>query len=433
MPTVPQDQKRRLLSIACALCTYCVPAFAAAQHSATGAVGTYGSQADDAIKIGFIASLSGVGADPSRELVKGIQMYLDEHHYQMGRRPVRLIVASDGSSAATAFAMAHELIDKDHVDLIAGVHLSPCAIAVAGVCNKEHVPLVISISGADDLTQRHPCEWAIRITKTASQPNHPLGEWAFTKGNFRRVVTVASDYQYGWEAVGGFQHTFEQAGGQVIQKLWVPLGFVDFASTLSRIRRDADAVYFATTSGQAEILMKQYRQAGIKLPLLADGASVDEAVLKRIGPAALGVISAYTYSPDLHNPSNQHFIDVYKSESRDGLPGFYSEGGYATGMWIDKAVEALHGNVSDKHNLLSALQSVEIKDLPRGPSVLDAHHNIVCNVYLRKVDRIGDHLGNAEFLTFKDVSQFWTFDVDDYLKHPVYSRDYPPCTHCALK
>jgi len=25
---------------------------------------------------------------------------------------------------------------------------------------------------------------------------------------------------------------------------------------------------------------------------------------------------------------------------------------------------------------------------------------------------------------------FWTFKPEDFLKDPVYSRDYPPCKHC---
>jgi hypothetical protein len=32
--------------------------------------------------------------------------------------------------------------------------------------------------------------------------------------------------------------------------------------------------------------------------------------------------------------------------------------------------------------------------------------------------------------TLPNVSQFWTFKPEDFLKNPVYSRDYPPCTKC---
>jgi hypothetical protein len=32
--------------------------------------------------------------------------------------------------------------------------------------------------------------------------------------------------------------------------------------------------------------------------------------------------------------------------------------------------------------------------------------------------------------TFPKVSQFWTYDPAEFLKAPVYSRDYPPCRSC---
>jgi branched-chain amino acid transport system substrate-binding protein len=32
--------------------------------------------------------------------------------------------------------------------------------------------------------------------------------------------------------------------------------------------------------------------------------------------------------------------------------------------------------------------------------------------------------------TIPAVSQFWTYDPEEYMKQPVFSQDYPPCTYC---
>jgi branched-chain amino acid transport system substrate-binding protein len=32
--------------------------------------------------------------------------------------------------------------------------------------------------------------------------------------------------------------------------------------------------------------------------------------------------------------------------------------------------------------------------------------------------------------TYPNVSQFWTYKQDDYLKAPAYDRSYPPCKFC---
>jgi len=29
------------------------------------------------------------------------------------------------------------------------------------------------------------------------------------------------------------------------------------------------------------------------------------------------------------------------------------------------------------------------------------------------------------------VSQFWTYNKDEYLKTPPYDRNYPPCKYCG--
>jgi branched-chain amino acid transport system substrate-binding protein len=51
---------------------------------------------------------------------------------------------------------------------------------------------------------------------------------------------------------------------------------------------------------------------------------------------------------------------------------------------------------------------------------------VVGNVYIRRVERKGGRLVNSVIQTYPNVSQFWTYDPKEFLKNPVYSRDYPP-------
>jgi branched-chain amino acid transport system substrate-binding protein len=60
----------------------------------------------------------------------------------------------------------------------------------------------------------------------------------------------------------------------------------------------------------------------------------------------------------------------------------------------------------------------------------------VQNIYIKKVERKklfgypDDELWNTVIKTYTDVSQFGQFNKDEFLKTPVYSRDYPPCNSC---
>ena len=39
-------------------------------------------------------------------------------------------------------------------------------------------------------------------------------------------------------------------------------------------------------------------------------------------------------------------------------------------------------------------------------------------------------LQNTVIYTYPAVSQFWKYNPEEFLKQPVYSRDFPPCRHC---
>ncbi len=199
-----------------------------------------------AIKIGCMIELSGAAANVGDELVKGVKLYLKQINNTMAGRRVELIVENDESSAATAKQKAVKLIQQDKVDVLNGLILGNIGYAVAPVADKFQTPLVISICGSDDLTQRKRSDWVVRSSFSASQPMYPFADYVYNTLHYKRVVTVGLDYSFGWEVVGGFQKSFEQAGGKVVQKLWAPLGFLDFTDVLKQVKKDADAVFICT-------------------------------------------------------------------------------------------------------------------------------------------------------------------------------------------
>lgn len=383
------------------------------------------------IKIGFIASLSGVGADPSKDMVQGISLFMDECKKKIAGHPVELIIGNDESSPATATVVARKMVEDDKVDVLDGLLLANIGYQVAHILPQLKTPMVYAVSAADDLTQRKPCPWMVRASYTSSQASMPFGDWVYNKLHYKRVVTVGMDYPFGYEVVGGFQKGFEEAGGKVVQKLWAPLGFRDFEQILRQIKPDADAVFFCTTSAAAEIIPVQYKKLGIKLPVIGFGTSYDEAILPHLGDAAIGATTAMMYSAALPSADNQHFVQLYRAKYHCD-PSSYAECAWTSGMVIRKAIESLHGDVSDKQKLLAALKQADIKDAPRGPMHIDSYGNPVENIYVRRVDKVDGKLQNTVIATFKDVSQFWHYQSDPaaYLKQPAYTRDYPPCKNC---
>ncbi|HZF05807.1 MAG TPA: ABC transporter substrate-binding protein [Patescibacteria group bacterium] len=384
------------------------------------------------IRIGFVTDLTGPAAQAAKDMVNGLTLYLGEIGSQMAGRKVELIVEDSQGRPDVALTKLRKIVEHDRVHLVAGVLFGHIGYAMAPKVEEYRIPALFTVAASDDLTQRLKYRWVIRTGWASSQPSHPFGEYAARTLGYRRVAVVASDYAFGWEVVGGFQRTFEESGGQVIQKLWAPLGVMDLAPYIAKIRRDADAVLTMIAGASTLQFLKQYEEAGLKakIPLIGGGPAVDEALLPSMGDEALGVITPLIYSGALDTPANRRFVKEYRARFGK-VPSYFSETNYTSGRWINEAVKALGGNVEDREKLLAALRKVEIADAPRGPVRLDTYGNPIQNVYFRKVERNREgELQNTVIVTIPAVSQFWKYNPDDFLRQPVYSRDVPPCRHC---
>ena len=90
-----------------------------------------------------------------------------------------------------------------------------------------------------------------------------------------------------------------------------------------------------------------------------------------------------------------------------------------------KEVKAIKANVEDKKALMSAIRASS-PDTVRGKIKFDEFGNATGDVYIRKVTRTDGRLVNSVIKDYPNVSQFWTYDKTEFLKNPVYSRDFPP-------
>ena len=118
----------------------------------------------------------------------------------------------------------------------------------------------------------------------------------------------------------------------------------------------------------------------------------------------------------------------------DAIPGQYSGLLYGNCQVLDAGLQAAGGDASDREKFMAALKAVNLADSPRGPIKFDHLNNVVGNIYIRRLGSEGAKYGlklwNKTIHTYENVSQFWTWPEQEFLAHPVYSRDYPPLTKC---
>jgi branched-chain amino acid transport system substrate-binding protein len=383
------------------------------------------------IKIGVITAMTGGAAQIGKDMTNGITMWLDENNQTIAGRKVEVIVEDSQGQPNVALTKLQKLVESDRVHILVGEIFAHIGYAMAPKVEEYRIPMLYPVIAADDLTQRKPAKWIVRTGWASSQPSHPFGEYVAKTLGYKRIAVIGMDYAFGWEVVGGFQKTFEENGGQIIQKLWAPLNTTDFAPYLSQVRRDADAVFALMVSISASRFPKQYQDAGLKakLPLIGGGTTFDEFVLPSLGDEAIGGITPLIYSAALDTPANKRFVAEYRKKYGK-VPSYFSETSYTSTRWIADAAKAIGGDVENREKLLEALRKVEIPDAPRGPIKLDSYGNPIQNIYIRKVEKKDGELWNTVIYTYPAVSQFWKYKPDEFLKQPVYDRNYPPCKHC---
>jgi branched-chain amino acid transport system substrate-binding protein len=360
-------------------------------------------------------------------MVQGIQLWFDQIGGKLADRPVQLLIEDDQYSSTMAINKIRKLVEEDKVQVLAGTIASNIAYIIAPFVDTLQIPMIFPITGADDLTKRKRFKWVIRTGFSSSQYGLPFGEWVYNKLGYRRVAAFGLDYALGWELTGSFQMTFEKAGGQVLQKIWSPQGYVDFSANMRRLRSDVDAIFFCTSNSVADIVTRQYRELGPKLPMIGGGPSFDESSLEQVKEDALGAISVSHYSAVLNTPANQRFAKSFKEKyGPDAATSLFSEGAYTSGLWIQKAIEMLNGEIDHPVELLGALRKVNLADAPRGPMQLDDYGNPIQNIYIRRIDTVDGKLQNTVIDTIEKVSQFWTIDPIRFMREPIFDRDTPP-------
>ena len=251
-----------------------------------------GAGAQD-LRIGFLAPRTGIFTQLGTDMVNGFQMYLDEHGGKLGGMEVKFIVEDDQGKPDVDVTKAKKLILQDKVDMLVGAVLATSAYALAPVSNEYKMLYIGTISTADDLAQRQVDKYPYPVLPTwvPSLPNHPLGQWACDQG-YKRIVAIAADYAFGYEQMGGFQKTFEDCGGKVVQKIWVPFGNKDFGPYIPTMKTNVDAIFSLMVGPMALQFPKQLRASGNKKPIVGGGTNYDEFALPFMGDEVIGDVSA---------------------------------------------------------------------------------------------------------------------------------------------
>jgi branched-chain amino acid transport system substrate-binding protein len=388
-----------------------------------------GGGAEGELKVGTLFPTSGTVAAAGTDMLRGWRLWFKLNGDTVAGRKIVATQEDTAGDPTVTLTKARKLVQQDQSQLLVGPLLANEAYALAGYLeqNKEVVGLN-PVGSSDDLSQRKRVANYVKAGGwVSSAPMHPAGEWAADKG-WKRAITLCSDYAFGYENCGGFTNTFTDRGGKVVKQLYAPLGTSDYSSYLSQIDpKEVDGVFVQSVGADSPNFIKAWADLGLKgkVPLIANETTVEQSTLRNIKNAdPVGLESFAHFAEGRQSPATEKFVQEFKKEYGT-LPSYYACATYTAGQWLTTALKQLKGDTGDKEKLLSTLNGVRLSDSCFGPLSLDRYGGPVGNVYLRKVARNEQgELVNEVQRTYRDVSQFYRYDPEEFLAQPVYSRKY---------
>ena len=376
---------------------------AAAMALVTGLAALPASAQDNVFKIGLILPMTGQQATTGRQIEAAARLYMAQNGDTVAGKKIQLIVKDDTSLPDVTRRLAQELVVNDKVNVLAGMGITPSAMATAPLATQSKTPLVVMAAATSSITEASP--YVVRTSFTLPQVSVALADWA-PKNGIKKVVTLVSDYGPGIDAEKYFNQRLTFNGGQVTEALRVPLRNPDFAPFLQKVRDGKpDALFVFVPSGAGAAVMKQFLERGLDkagIELIATGDVTDDDQLNDMGDGALGVVTSHHYSAAHPSPLNKKFVEAFEKANKGLRPNFMAVGGYDGMRVIYEALKTTKG-AGGGDALLAAMKG-QVFESPRGKVFIDAQtRDIVQDVYLRKVERVNGQLYNVEFDVIKDV------------------------------
>jgi len=295
--------------------------------------------------------------------------------------------------------------------------------------------VIDAASGALETTYVDPAPNYFRYNPNGLQWGYGLGSYVVNEKGWTRVATIAADYSFGYTNFMGFAVDFCSAGGDIVERFWLPLGSGDFASIIAALPYDVDAIYLGVGGTDAINFLNQYEQAGGDTNLIGGTIMADQTVLSARGRAKEALVGTPTSGPladDWDDPEWQAFVDDYQNSFPEGerfaSPSLFATNYYNATTAVMMALEEIGGELDDDHaNFHAALAAVEL-DAPNGRITLDENNQAIGSVFITEVIEGED--GNL-YNTFKskvdDVDQQLGMSPEEFEALGLPSRDTPDC------
>lgn len=363
------------------------------------------ASAQTPVKIGMITTLSGPGGYLGADIRDAFQLAIEMEGGKLGGVPVVLSVEDDGLQPGKGKQIADKFLKSEGIRLLTGIVFSNVAGATVPDVLDAGAIYVSPNAGPSNFAGKDCHKNYFVVSWQNDSLHESAGQQAQNLG-FKRAYILAPNYQAGKDALAGFKRLFK---GDIVGEVYTRLDQTDYAAEIAQIRAsNADVVFQFHPGGAGIAFLRQYKQAGVTIPMVLPHPSLDATTLAAVGEAALGLNVSAQWNSDFDNAASKAFVEGFRKKY-NRTPTYYAQQGYDTALAIAAALKGTSGKL-DAEPFRTAMLKADFKST-RGNFKFGPNQHPIQDWFSIKVEK-----GTDGTLALKTVGKILENHGDAYSK-----------------
>ncbi|WP_449180594.1 branched-chain amino acid ABC transporter substrate-binding protein [Trinickia sp. YCB016] len=323
---------------------------------------SFGAHAQEVVRIGHVAPLTGGTAHLGKDSENGARLAVEEINaggLLIGGKRVTLQLdpQDDAGDPRTATQVAQKLVD----DKVAGVvgHLNSGTSIPASRIYHDAGIVEISQAATNPAYTQQGFNTTYRVVATDAQQGPALAAYAAKSLAVKTVAIVDDSTAYGQGLANEFAQAAKAAGMTVVSHDATNDKAVDFRAILTKIKgENPDAILYGGMDATGGPFAKQARQLGVRAKILGGDGVCSTDVMKLAGPAADNIVCSEAGMALEKMPGGVEFARKYEARFHQPLQVYAPFAYDAVYIIVDAMKRA---NSVDAAKVLAAMPSTDYK------------------------------------------------------------------------
>jgi branched-chain amino acid transport system substrate-binding protein len=277
--------------------------------------------AQETIKIGHVAALSGASAQSGEAITRGLVIAIDEINAKgglLGGRKLELIQRDDESNPPKGVVAARELVSKEKVVAMFGGIDTPVALATVPVVNKEKVPYMAVWAAGTGITRNGADpNYVFRVSAVDVLVDVKLLDYANKKFGSKKPGLMLINNPWGASNEQGLVAADKDNGAVEIAGIEkFENNDVDMTPQLTRLKeKGADSIILVVNTPPGAQMMKSRERMGWKVPVVSHWGISGGRFPELAGPTAgdAHFVQTYSFFGKL-NPTGERVLAALKKK-----------------------------------------------------------------------------------------------------------------------